>query len=140
MEEKRKQLAETIKSIIATSPQFEKIQSELEEDKLSVKVCITTKDGILVFVEKNIPKWSAEFGANSVGTGQAYSINFEDGNHGMVLVRLNNTYTPLCKMTEEYMSKIFLTMDDAVEALYASILEFGDTLTADNIWKYINGR
>ena len=46
MEEKRKQLAETIESIITDSPQFEKIQSELKENKLSVKVSITSKDGI----------------------------------------------------------------------------------------------
>ena len=136
MEEKRKQLAETIKSIITASPQFEKIQSELEEDKLSVKVCITAKDGIQVIVEKNIPKWSAHFVANSVGTGQVYGINFGDGNNGMVLDRMNNTYTPLCKLTEEYPSKIYPTMDDAVEALYASISEFGNTLTADNALSY----
>lgn len=136
MEEKRKQLAETIKSIIMASPQIEKIQSELEESKLSVKVSITSKDGIQVFVEKNIPKWSANFGANSVGNGQVYVIYFEDGNHGMVLDRLNNTYTPLCKLTKEYTSKTFTTMDDAVEALYASIFEFGNTLTKDNILSY----
>lgn len=74
MEEKRKQLAETIKSIIMDSPQIEKIQSELNENKLSVKVSITSKDGIQVFVEKNIPEWSADFGANSVGRGQVYVI------------------------------------------------------------------
>lgn len=136
MEEKRKQLVETIKSIIIDSPQIEKIQSELDENKLSVKVSITSKDGIQVFVEKNIPKWSANFGANSVGNGQVYVIHFEDGNHGMVLDRLNNTYTPLCKLSNEYTSKIFTTMDDAVEALYASISEFGNTLTEDNILSY----
>lgn len=136
MEEKRKQLVETIKSIIIDSPQIEKIQSELNENKLSVKVSITSKDGIQVFVEKNIPKWSANFGANSVGNGQVYVIHFEDGNHGMVLDRLNNTYTPLCKLSNEYTSKIFTTMDDAVEALYASISEFGNTLTEDNILSY----
>ena len=129
-------MAETIKSIIMASPQIEKIQSELEENKLSVKVSITSKDGIQVFVEKNIPKWSANFGANSVGNGQVYVIHFEDGNHGMVLDRLNNTYTPLCKLTKEYTSKTFTTMDDAVEALYASIFEFGNTLTKDNILSY----
>jgi hypothetical protein len=129
-------LVETIKSIIIDSPQIEKIQSELNENKLSVKVSITSKDGIQVFVEKNIPKWSANFGANSVGNGQVYVIHFEDGNHGMVLDRLNNTYTPLCKLTKEYTSKTFTTMDDAVEALYASIFEFGNTLTKDNILSY----
>ena len=136
MEGKRKQLAEAIKSIITDAPQFEKIQSELKENNLSVKVSITSKDGIQVFVEKNIPKWSANFGANSVGNGQVYVIHFEDGNHGMVLDRLNNTYTPLCKLPNEYTSKIFTTMDDAVEALYASISEFGDTLTEDDIFSY----
>ena len=136
MEEIRKQLVETIKSIIMDSPQIEKIQSELNENKLSVKVSITSKDGIQVFVEKNIPEWSADFGANSVGRGQVYVIHFEDGNHGMVLDRLNNTYTPLCKLPNEYTSKIFTTMDDAVEALYASISEFGNTLKKDNILSY----
>ena len=133
MEEKRKQLAETIESIITDSPQCEKIQSELKENKLSVKVSITSKDGIQVFVEKNIPEWSADFGANSVGRGQVYVIRFEDGNMGMVLDKLNNTYTPLCKLTKEYTSKVFTTMDDAVEVLYASISEFGDTLK-DNLF------
>ncbi len=136
MEEKREQLAEAIKSIIMDSPQIEKIQSELKEDNLCVKVKITSKDGIQVLVEKNVPKWSADFAANSVGTGQVYSVNFEDGNHGMVLIRLNNTFTPLCKLTKAYPSKIFTTMDDAVEALYASISEFGNTLTSDNIFSY----
>ena len=129
-------MAETIKSIIMASPLIEKIQSELKEDKLSVKVSITSKDGIQVIVEKNIPKWSANFGANSVGNGQVYVIHFEDGNHGMVLDRLNNIYTPLCKLPNDYTSKIFTTMDDAVEALYASISEFGNTLTKDNILSY----
>lgn len=136
MKEKRKQLAEAIKSIITNSPQFEKIQSELKENNLSVKVSITSKDGIQVLVEKNIPKWRADFGANSVGHGQVYVIYFEDGNKGMVLDRLNNTYTPLCKLTKEYTSKFFTSMDDAVEALYASISEFGDTLTTDNLFSY----
>ena len=136
MKEKRKQMAETIKSIITSSPQYEMIQSELKEDKLSVKVSINSKEGIQVFVEKNIPKWSADFAANSVGNGQVYVIYFEDGNKGMVLDRLSNTYKPLCKLTEEYTSKIFTTMDDAVEALYASISEFGNTLSADNILSY----
>ncbi len=136
MEEKRKQLAESIKSIIMDSPQFEKIQTELKENKLSIKVSITSKNGIHVFVEKNVPKWSADFVANSVGTGQVCSVYFEDGNHGMVLIILNNTYTPLCKLTKEYPSKIFITMDDAVEALYASISEFGNTLKRDNILSY----
>lgn len=136
MEEKREQLAEAIKSIITASPQIEKIQSVLKEDNLCVKVKITSKDGIQVLVEKNVPKWSSEFGANSVGTGQIYSIYFEDGNHGMVLIRLNNTFTPLCKLTKDYPSKVFITMDDAVEALYASISEFGNTLTSDNVFSY----
>ncbi len=136
MEEKRKQLEETVKSIISASPQIEKLQSELKEDNLCVKVKITSKDGIRVLVEKNVPKWSATFGANSVGSGQVYVIYFEDGNHGMVLVRLNNTYTPLCKLTKEHKSKIYTSIDDAVEALYASISEFGDTLTPDNISSY----
>lgn len=136
MEEKRKQLAEAIKLLITSSPQYEKIQSELKDDRLSVKVSITFKEGIEVFVEKDIPKWSTEFAANCVGRGQVYSVNFEDGNEGMLLHRLNNTYTPLCKLTEEYPSKIFTTMDDAVEALYTSISEFGDTLTSGNVFSY----
>ena len=134
MEEKRKQLAEAIKLIITSSPQYEKIQSELKGDGFSVKVSITFKEGIEVLVEKDIPKWSTEFAANSVGTGQVYSVNFEDGNNGMVLHRLNNTYKPLCKLTEKYTSMTFATLDDAVEALYASISEFGK---ADNILSYL---
>ena len=136
MKEKRKQLAETIKSVITSSPEFEKIQSELDGGKLSVKVSITATQCVVVLVEKNIPKWRADFAANSVGRGQVHSIKFEDGNRGMVLARLDKTYTPLCKLTEEFPSKIFLTMDDAVEALYTSISEFGNTLTADNIHSY----
>ena len=133
MEEKRKQLIEAIKSVFTSSPQYEKIRSELKDDKLCVKVSITFKEGIKVFVEKDIPKWSTTFAANSVGRGRVYSVNFEDGNKGMVLHRLNNTYTPLCKLTEKYTSKIFTSMDDAIEALYASISEFGE---ADNILSY----
>ena len=137
MKEKRKQLAEAIKSVITSSPQYEKIQSELKDDRLSVKVRISFKEGIEVLVEKDIPKWSTDFAANSVGRGKVYIVYFEDGNQGMVLHRLNNTYTPLCKLTEIYTSKIFTRMDDAIEALYASISEFGDTLTSGNVLSYL---
>ena len=136
MKEKRKQLAEVIKSVITSSSQYEKIQSELKDDRLSVKVRISFKEGIEVLVEKDIPKWSTDFAANSVGRGQVYSVYFEDGNKGMVLHRLNNTYTPLCKLTEKYPSKIFFTKEVAIEALYASISEFGDMATAGNIYSY----
>lgn len=136
MEDKRKQLAEAIKSIITSSPEYEKIQSELKDDRFCVKVRITFKEGIEVLVEKDIPKWSTDFAANSVGRGQVYSVYFEDGNKGMLLHRLNNTYTPLCKLTEKYPSKIFVTKEDAIEALYASISEFGDMATAGNIYSY----
>lgn len=136
MEDKRKQLAEAIKSIITSSPEYEKIQSELKDDRFCVKVRITFKEGIEVLVEKDIPKWSTDFAANSVGRGQVYSVYFQDGNKGMLLHRLNNTYTPLCKLTEKYPSKIFVTKEDAIEALYASISEFGDMATSGNIYSY----
>ena len=136
MEDKRKQLAEAIKSIITSSSEYEKIQSELKDDRLCVKVRITFKEGIEVLVEKDIPKWRTDFAANSVGRGQVYSVYFEDGNKGMLLHRLNNTYTPLCKLTEKYPSKIFVTKEDAIEALYASISEFGDMAMAGNILSY----
>jgi hypothetical protein len=137
MEDKRKQLAEAIKSIITSSPEYEKIQSELKDDRFCVKVRITFNEGIEVLVEKDIPKWSTDFAANSVGRGQVYSVYFQDGNKGMLLHRLNNTYTPLCKLTEKYPSKIFVTKEDAIEALYASISEFGDTLTLGNVLSYL---
>jgi hypothetical protein len=137
MEDKRKQLAEAIKSIITASSEYEKIQSELKDDRFCVKVRITFNEGIEVLVEKDIPKWSTDFAANSVGRGQVYSVYFQDGNKGMLLHRLNNTYTPLCKLTEKYPSKIFVIKEDAIEALYASISEFGDTLTLGNVLSYL---
>ena len=54
MEDKRKQLAEAIKSIITSSPEYEKIQSGLTDDRFCVKVRITYKEGIEVRDRKSV--------------------------------------------------------------------------------------
>ena len=99
------------------------------EDIIDIKFSTTLDSGhnsccmsaMLIYRKKSSPKWNANLCANSPGRGQFYSINFEDGNHGMVLAKLDGTYTPDCKLTEEYTNKVFTTMDDAVEALYENI-------------------
>lgn len=125
MEEKRKQLEETIKSIISDSPLFEKIMSELDANMYKVKIHISPKNGILVHIVMNIPKWEAKFAASHPKNGGFYTVKFEDGNHGMVNIKTDDTFEPLCKLTDAYKDKIFHSFDDAVEALYASIIEFG---------------
>lgn len=125
MESKRKQLEETIKSIISDSPLFEKIMSELDANMYTAKIHISPKNGIRVRVILNIPKWKAKFAASHPVNGGFYTVRFEDGNHGMVNIKTDETFEPLCKLTDAYKDKTFHSFDDAVEALYASIIEFG---------------
>ena len=44
----------------------------------------------------------------------------------MVNIKSGNTFEPWCKLTDGYKDKTFYTFDDAVEALYASIVEYGN--------------
>ena len=125
MKEKQAKLAEKIKSIITESPLFESVQSELNENMYKAVIVITPKNGVQVRVKANVPKWEASFAASHPCTGGWYTVRFEDGNHGMVNIKTDNTFDPVCKKTDGYKDKTFYSFDDAVEALYASIMEFG---------------
>lgn len=125
MKEKQVKLAEEIKSIIIESPLFESVQSELNENVYKAVIVITSKNGVQVRIKADIPDWKANFSASHPSTGGWYTVRFADGKHGMVNIKTNGTYCPICKMTERYKDTVFYTFDDAVEALYASILEFG---------------
>jgi hypothetical protein len=125
MEEKRKKLADALKSIVTDSPLFEGLQSELNENNFKAKIFISPQKGIQVRVDMNIPKWEANFSASHPINGGFYIVRFEDGTSGMVNIKTDKTFAPLCKLTDAYKDKNFHSFDDAVEALYVSIMKYG---------------
>jgi hypothetical protein len=126
MEENRKLLEERIKSFISESQFFCDIMSNLNNEKCELTIKIQPSKGIVVKIRPNIPHWEVKFAASHPNTGGVYSVKFADGGKGMVNIKTDNTFSPWCKLTDSYKDKVFLTFDDAVEALYASIKEYGN--------------
>ena len=126
MEENRKQLEERIKAFIRESQFFEDIVSDLDNGNHELTIKIRPSKRIEVKVDTNIPQWKATFVASHPNTGGVYSVKFADGGKGMINIKIDNTYAPWCKLTEDYKDKTFHTFDDAVNALYASIKKYGN--------------
>lgn len=126
MKEKRKQLEERIKTFISESQFFEDIISDLDNEKYELTIKIRPSKRIDVKVGTNIPQWKATFAASHPNTGGVYSVTFADGGKGMINIKTDNTFVPWCKLTDGYKDKTFQTIDDAVEALYVSIKEYGN--------------
>ena len=110
MEEKQEKLEEKIKSIITESPLFESVQSELNENMFKAVIVITSKNGVQVRVKVNVPKWEASFAASHPSTGGWYTVRFEDGNHGMVNIKTDNTLILYAKRQTGIKTKPFIAL------------------------------
>jgi len=126
MKEATNNLSEKIKSIISDSPQIVEVVSELSKlGKCKALIEISQEGTITVKIATSVPKWMADFAASHPQNGGFYWVQFEDGKSGMVNIKTDNTFDAVCKKTDEYKNKIFTTFDDAVEALYDSLMEYG---------------
>ena len=86
------------------------------------------KDRIL-----NVPNFRCILGTTHPKNGTYTKIKFDNGASGFILKPKGKPYEPICKLTDEYKNKTFPTLWDAVEALYASIKEFGNPKYQENV-------
>ena len=122
----RKLYETNIMSFISESPFFVELLSDLKQEKCKLSISIHPSEGIVVKVSPDIPHWEGHFAASHPATGGVYSVTFADGAKGMVNIKPGNTCEPWCKLTDGYKDTTLYTFDDAVEALYASIVEYGN--------------
>ena len=74
---------------------------------------------------KKTPKCTAHFGANNPFNGTFYSVKFTDGLWGFVCDPHNGTFSPQTKLIPKDRKKTFVSFDDAVDALYRGLVEYG---------------
>ena len=72
------------------------------------------------------PKFSSSFAANNPINGTFYRVTFSDGLWGLVCDRRDGTFIPQCGLLKRYKGKTFVEFQDAVDALYAGLVVFGD--------------
>lgn len=85
----------------------------------------------------NVPNFRCVLGTTHPKNGTYTKIKFDNGASGFILKPKGKPYEPICKLTDEYKNKTFPTLWDAVEALYASIKEFGIPKYQEKLFCYV---
>ena len=85
----------------------------------------------------NVPNFRCVLETTHPKNGTYTKIKFDNGASGFILKPKGKPYEPMCKLTDEYKNKTFPTLWDAVEALYASIKEFGIPKYQEKLFCYV---